>query len=143
MTGESFVKAQLAAYAYTEGSAAGGAMHMRAICQVIRNRVYAGWCGGDWMENLNRADEWSAFEPSKKKKFDLRDELFRRILQEVDDVYTGAYTDPLCADALYFYDLLRQDGKNGDRHIWFTNNILRRADAHPRIAQVGMLYLFS
>jgi hypothetical protein len=152
---ETFVKGQLAALTYREAFAAGGVSPMLAVACIIRNRVEKGWHGGDWMENVNHANRYAPFEPlpliedpehgwiDPDSIFDLSNGVFRRVLQDVDDIYTGQFEDHLfSSNGLYYLDTgLLQSGRviRG----WFERKILGEPKIHPRLAQVGNLVIFA
>lgn len=139
MTPEMFIRGQIAAYAHAEGSLAGGFQGMLAIACIVRNRQMAGWYSGNWMHILNTAHDVSAHEERHRPSIDLTCPMFRRVLQEVDDIYTGTFDDDLTSGAFYFLET------NDTRPIrpWFQQKIIRDHANHPRIAQVGTLILFA
>jgi hypothetical protein len=141
MTPEGFIRAQLAGYAYAEAFASGGYDSMLAVACVMRNRVRAGWHGGDWIANLNAAGEYQPFAPIEPF-WVLTNPNFRRVLQEIDDVHTGVFEDAYTSGGLFYLDSgLLQSGR--DLRAWFSEKILKDAANHPRIAQVGNLYIFA
>jgi hypothetical protein len=139
-----FIRGQLAAFAYQEAAYAGGFACMLAAACVIRNRQRAGWYDGNWMHILNTAANVSAHEGSPSAGIDLSSPLFRRVLQDVDDIYSGTFDDELTGrsvlhpnGAVYFADPERP------LRPWFAEKILGDPDNHPRIAQVGNFVFFA
>lgn len=142
-----FIRGQLAAYAHGEAAHAGGFECMLAVACIIRNRQRAGWYSGNWMQILNAASDVSAFvTPSIAPGIDLSSAMFRRVLQDVDDIYNGTFDDELTGrsqqhkdGALYYVNTV------DSRPIreWFQDKIIRDPDNHPRIAQVGPFLLFA
>ena len=141
MTTDQFVKARLIQHCYDEGKQ-GGHQAMLAMAFILRNRVRKGWAGGDWGTIINTLDQHSAFESRPFSRIDLNDQNLRRLLIEIDELYSGVMEDEITDEGLYYYDTLRQDGKNGDRHRWFVEKILQNPKAHPKVAQVGMIFIF-
>lgn len=115
---------------------------MLAIAFILRNRVQRGWGGGDWGSVINSLDHYSAFEPKPQSQIELTDQNLRRLLIEIDELYSGEMPDVMTEKGLYYYDTLRQDGKSGDRHRWFVEKILQQPKEHPKVAQVGMIFIF-
>ena len=142
MTGETFIKAQLAYFAQQQVGHMGGRDAMLAVLCILRNRVKAGWYGGDWIQNLNHAEERGSLEPIAPLPIDLTSPAFRRLLVDVEDVYQGQYKDELTRGGLYFLDSIFESHGRQVRP-WFTDNILRQSHRHHRVAQVGMLWIFS
>ena len=142
MSPENFVKAQIAAYAYNEAAHCGGHDAMVAVACVLRNRVKAGWFGGDWMEVLNHAEEAAPLTSTIAPTIALSNSSFRRLLEEVDDIFLGMYTDTMTEGGLYYFDVLHaQTGR--DIRPWFKQKILQDQANHPRKAQVGMLLILG
>lgn len=120
---------------------------MLAVACIIRNRQRAGWYSGNWMQILNAASDVGPFEDLRHPpRIDLTSALFRRVLEEVDDIYSGAFDDEMTGrsdlhkdGALYYLDTI------STRPIreWFQEKIIRDSANHPRIAQVGTFILFA
>lgn len=143
MTAENFIKGQIAAFCYAEAAHAGGYQGMLAIACILRNRRRKGWFGGSWLEIIAHAQESSAHELQAAAGFKLESPDFRRVLQEVDDIYTGTFTDELTAGGLYYLDTLFLDKPGLALRPWFQDKILQQPLNHRRVAQVGMMYIFS
>jgi hypothetical protein len=139
MTTDTFVKAQLAMFAYTEANHTGSLDSMLAVCFIIRNRVRAGWVGGDWNRVINFAHHHAAFEGTRGDGPSLESEIFRRLLLQVDEIYQGTMEDNLTEKGLYYCDVTDRRPMRD----WFASRIVRDQSNHPRIAQVGMLHIFS
>lgn len=149
MTPETFIKARLAAFAYEEAADTGSANSMLAVACVMRNRVRKGWFSGDWMKVINAAKDSSPFALTERTEYDLNANAFRRALQEIDDVVTGLFEDDLTGHSLqrkdgglYYMDACYAE-KGKTVRPWFEQKILKDTANHPRIAQVGMLYIFA
>ena len=148
MTPETFVKAQLARLAHNEAAHL-GPNGMAAIACIIRNRVRAGWFGGDWFQNIDHAYEKAAYRLEPSRELVVTSREFRGLLGDVEDIYNGTYQDTLTlglADAgkpvpagLYYMDPVNAEQASP----WFLENIVRQPDRHPRIAQVVTLWIFS
>ena len=143
MTPEQFIKGQLAAYAYQEAAHCGGFASMFAVAKVIRNRVRRGWKGGDWMAVLNGAADIQPFEQTIRVHPDLKNEMFRKVLLEVEDIYIATGDDQMTANGLYYIDTMRAQANPELIRPWFRKHILGDQQNHPRVAQVGTLYIFS
>lgn len=142
MSPENFVKAQIAQFAFEEVGHMGGFNQMLAVACILRNRVRKGWHGGNWIAVLNTAKESAAFDPGPRIDFDLSSAAFRRVLQEIDEIYTGMFNDDLTNEGLYYFDTLHNE-QNKTVRPWFAEKIIRDPANHPRIAQVGMLYIYA
>lgn len=149
MTPENFIKAKLADYAWAEAFDQGGVNGMLAVACVLRNRQRKGWWGGDWMAVINNAKDAAPYESTWPEP-DLSRGDFRTVLQEIDDIYLGMYRDDLTGrderdpkrkDGGLYYMNITAEGRTPRR--WFEEKILADSKNHPRIAQVGMLYIFS
>ena len=138
MTTDTFVKAQLAMFAYDEANHTGSLDSMRAIAFIIRNRVRAGWSGGDWNRVMNFAWRHSCFERYVPENCSLESDIFRRFLIEVDEIYDGTAEDTMTEKGLYYCDVTR----GRPVRDWFAATIVRDPANHPRVAQVGMIYIF-
>ena len=142
MTTDTFVKAQLAAFAYTEANHTGSIDAMLAVCFIVRNRVRAGWAGGDWNRVINFAAQHAAYEVDTQQHGpSLESEIFRRLLLQVDEIYQGTMQDNLTeTKGLYYCDATE---RRRPMREWFVTRIVRDPYNHPRIAQVGMFHIFS
>lgn len=150
MTPEVFIKAKIADFAYQEASHFGSVNQMLAVACVIRNRVKAGWQGGDWIEVLAHAREVSAIEAMAPRPYAMSDPNFRQLLVAVEEIFYGTFRDTLTGGGvlkatdpggLYYMDSLYPD-RGANLRPWFKSKILDDQTNHPRIAQVGMLYIF-
>jgi hypothetical protein len=158
VTGSDFIKAQLALTAFRDGSheSINGCL---AVAFCIRNRVRAGWQGGDWLKVLAHHSEYaaSATPPNPYDLPDPRNYTFGLLLQEVDGIFSGSREDDILTPnsslmgpivnfegqparpvALYY-------GRLDDPNIreWFVQNISSNHDSHRQIASVGSLTFFS
>lgn len=140
MTTDTFVKAQLAMFAYTEANHTGSLDALRAVCFIVRNRVRAGWSGGDWNRVINFAPRHAAHDLARFTADgpSLESDIFRRLLLEIDEIYQGTAADNLTEQGLYYCDVTGRAVRD-----WFAKNIVREPANHPRVAQVGMIHIFS
>lgn len=149
MNGSDFLKAELARLAYLDGFEE-GLNGMLGVAFCIRNRVNAGWWNGDWSQVLSHHRDYSyRTEPYPDTVPDPRIYSFQTLLQEIDGIFSGQRTDDVTVPVqpslsagsyrpvLYF---ARLDKITSDH---FLENISRRPDLHPRMAQVGQLFFFS
>jgi hypothetical protein len=155
MRGSEFICGQIALKAWQDLKDE-GINGMLAAAFTIRNRVRAGWYGGDWVEVISNHRQWSArLEPYSDQLPDPRNFAFQCLIQEINGIYDGSRRDDITvmADesisarsifsqqapkAVLYYGRLDQIS-----NPWFLENIARRPDLHPRHAQVGMTYFFG
>jgi hypothetical protein len=145
MTYENYIKGKLVSFCVDEAYHTGSPDVVLGIAQTLKNRVDAGWCGGDWKQVIETAPDYVGTLQENRPEIDPRDVLFRRILGAIDDVYYGI------ADAgdvnvegpdetkvsLYYAEL-----HNLNRQ-WFKDSITNDLESHPRIAKVGSFDFFA
>jgi len=141
MTYENYIKAQLVRFSVDEAYHEGSVEPVLAVAQVIKNRVDAGWWGGDWLKVIETAYEYVGTLRSSPS-FHPRDPTFRRVLQSIDDIYYGIADDSNVNNdqqqkSLYYAEL------HNINRPWFQKNILGDLDNHPMIAKVGQLNFFA
>lgn len=141
MTYENYIKAQLVRFCVDEAYHEGSSSAILAIAHVLKNRVDAGWHGGDWKKVIETAPDYVGTVQQNPPEVDPRDVLFRKILLGIDDVYYGIADDgDVNHDdykALYYAEL-----HNVNRE-WFKETILSDLENHPRIAKVGQFDFFA
>lgn len=142
MTYENYVKARLMDFVIGEAYASGGVEPMLAVAQVLKNRVDAGWSGGDWVRVIESAPEYrGTVQPDLKTHIDPRDGNFRELMRRIDDVYYGTAEDDNVNNhtgkSLYYAEL------HNINRDWFSDRILSDLDSHKRIASVGQLTFFT
>jgi hypothetical protein len=137
MTSTDYVKAILATIMWREDSE-DGLQGMIACGLVIRNRVRAGWNGGQWLEVMNAHDQFAGViaAPGPARWPDVRDPKFQQVLWKVDAIFDGTELD-ITKGALYYAHLHLANSP------WFLENITGRLDAHPRVATVGQQTFFA
>ncbi len=142
-----FERAQLAGFAYKAARQTGSLDCMKAICYVLRNRLKAGWGERSWLYLIEHAEsvdgnqffEFTQKLDGKENLFDPQARLLQLLVRDVDDIYMGTSEDDTKAvvqDALY-YQFIDQPP-----NPWFVEHIVRDAENHPRVAQVGPIALF-
>jgi hypothetical protein len=140
MTYEGYIKARLIALVYGEAFASGGLEPMLAVAQVLKNRVDAGWQGGDWLRVIEHAPDSRGTE-QPPATIDPSDGVFRQLLHRIDDVYYGIADDSNVNNgsgkSLYYAEL-----HNVNRE-WFQEHVLDDLESHPRLATVGQLTFFG
>jgi len=149
MQGPEFICALLALQAWRDGREE-GISGMLGVAFVIRNRIRAGWWGGDWLQILAHHKEWAATEkPYSDELPDPRNFAFRAILQEVNGIFSGARVDDILVTvtnsilsvppppALYYGRI------NDDLRPWFLESISRNHDQHKIVAQIGLLHFWT
>lgn len=148
MTTDTFVKAQLALLCWRNAPAGKPFLILQALAFIERNRVKAGWMGGDWMAVIQNDPAYSAYSvnghhyapganPAMVEAFpDLRDDVFQRFLWEVDRIYDGSRNDPMTEGALWWAE------SEKITRPWFLEHIARQPEQHARVAQVASLTLW-
>src|SRR6266481_297945 len=149
MQGTDFLCGQLALLAWRDGFTE-GLSGMEAVCFVIRNRVNAGWWGGNWVDVLAHHRDYSyRTELYPDTLPDPRVYSFQYLLQEINGIFSGQRKDDVTVPnqpsfvasaykpALYYAKL------NEINRDWFLENISRQPQIHSRVAQVGALTFFS
>lgn len=125
---------------------------MMAVAFAIRNRVRAGWYGGNWIEVLSNLDKSSSrLEPPTTMIPDTRPFHIMQFMQIIDNIFSGAQEDNITimqggeAKALGFKVPVAMYWARLDQitNPWFLENIVRKPEQHPRIAQVGQTFFFA
>ena len=129
-----------------------GTNGMTAVAFAIRNRVRAGWYGGNWIEVLSNLDKTSSrLELPTTLLPDTRPLAMMQFMQTIDNIFSGAREDNITIMqggeiqslgfkvpvALYWAHL------DQITNPWFLENIVRKPEQHARMAQVGQLFFFS
>ena len=142
MTYESYIKARLMDFVIVEAYLSGGVEPMLAVAQALKNRVDAGWNGGDWIRVIESAPDYrGTVQPDVHTHIDPRDGNFRELMRRIDDVYHGTADDTninLDGSKSLFYAELHNLNRD-----WFSDRILSDPQSHPRIAHVGQLTFFG
>jgi hypothetical protein len=145
MTFDDFNKSILSLLAWRE-ERSNGVNGMLGVMFVVRNRVKAGWFGGDYLQNIaghNQFSSMSVSGDSQTIKYPpINDPQFTQALQLVDDVYdeNNPRVDTLTNGALYYADLNNPTFTKGG---WFETHILNDSTNHPRSAQIGSTTYFK
>jgi hypothetical protein len=158
-----FERAQVAAFAYREARFTGSLDSMRAVCYVLRNRVKSAWGDGSWLAVMeaahltaatnDRGAELSTGNGLPGNSGLSSDRLLQSIVRDVDDIYLMQESFD---DAVAQVTVARKSGISGDTwkpalyysfvdrpvRPWFVENIIRRADEHPQIGQIGAMMLY-
>lgn len=142
MTSDNFIMSLLALLAERE-ERSNGVNGMLGVMFVVRNRVNAGWNGGDWVKVITSHNQFSSISVLGDSQTvwypDSREPNFQRILQEVDGVYDGSTADTLTNNALYYADLSSPGYNKGG---WFDRCVANSPD-HPRVAVIGSTTYFK
>lgn len=136
MNADTFIKGQLANFCIREAIGAGGIDNMIGVAHVLRNRVEAGWYGGDWMTALEEASISRGSMPANLSRLDLRKSEVKQFLQQIDDVYHGSDEDTTNG-ALYYAE------PHNITSDWFLHNIARDPANHPLRATIGLTSFFG
>jgi hypothetical protein len=138
-----FVKSLLALLAWRE-ERSNHVNGMLGVCFVVRNRVKAGWNGGDYLKNITAHNQFSSISvigDGGTVAYPVsNDPEFMQILQLVDLVYDDTRPDTITNGALYYADMNSPGYNHGG---WFDRNIVQNPTAHPRCAQIGSTTYFK
>lgn len=153
MTQNDFIRAQLAAFCIREAGPDAPLEHMKAIALAMRNRVRQGWHGGDWLENIDRAAEYSAHGPGPRALLDLKNRNQGRLVREIDEIFFSRPAESYDGQAHNLEESISFDDAVGKSVYWaFTNRvftawfkvqILDRAEDHRQGTQIGLMMLFE
>ncbi len=142
MTADEFIKGIAALLAWREEEL-NGVNGMLSVLFVVRNRVKAGWNGGDWGKIIEGHNQFSSMTVLGDKRTvaypDVREPSFQRVLQEIDAIYSGETADTLTNGALYYYNR----GPGVTPGGWFERTILANPKRFPRTATVGSTIYFG
>jgi hypothetical protein len=141
MTAEAFTRAQIALAAWRNAPTK-DLQTLKLMGLIFRNRVRAGWMGGDWLRVIAADPIYSAYLPEAPGEAapefpDLADPSFSRFLWEADKIYEGTAEDKITGGGLWWCEL------NKVNREWFLENICRRPEQHPRVAQSASITLFA
>lgn len=142
MTIDQLQRAMLLLFAYDEASFTGSLQSMKAVCYVVRNRVRAGWHDGAWIDVIQNAGEVSGNNPANgdATRIDVYSHPFQVLMQSVDDIYYASSSDDTerVVDKALYYQFVDKPLRS-----WFTENILRKPENHPRVAHLATMVLFN
>jgi hypothetical protein len=142
MTPQDVIRVELAMLAWREAFRHGGVKNMLAVAFVVRNRVNAGWLAGDWMKVIAHHDDYSSAKMVHPEHYtdmevpDFHHRAVRDLLVEVDFIFDGTRDDDLTEGSLYYCELFNI------QNPWFTENITRKPEDHPRVATIGPVSFF-
>lgn len=140
MTLETFIRAQLVAFADHQVGDTKSVNCLKAICFAMLNRQRAGW-SNDMLQLIDQAPESAAHDPNPDPGGIIITPAIIGLLRDIDDIFFGQNEDETrkaVGKCLYWQNLL-----NKDLRPWFVENIVRQPAEHPRKAQVGMLVLYE
>lgn len=156
MTGTDFIAGQLALKAWQDGYPE-GLNGMLAVAFTIRNRVRAGWYGGDWLQVLSHHQEYAATLALPSQTLpDIRVYSINALLQEITGIVNGTREDNITIKrdeyatfrpgsrpvALYYGHTDKIDNP------WFLEEICRAKNddgtmRHERVANMATLTFWS
>lgn len=147
MLGTEFIQSEIARLAWLDAGSE-GLNGMLGVAFTLRNRQRAGWWNGDWIKLLsNHRMYLSHNRPYTEELPDPRVFSFQGLLQEIDGIFRGSTPDTVTVSAqsvlskpappTLYYARLDQI----EREDFLTN--ISRNPAHPRVAQIGLLYFFA
>ena len=145
MQNQDFLNSLAALLAWREENI-NGVNGMLGVLFVLRNRLKAGWSGGDIqaiMEGHNQFSSMSILGDGQTVHYpDVRNPDFQKILQYVDAVFdlNNPMPDTLTNGALYYSDLNSSGFQKGG---WFDRVILSNPTRFPRTATIGSTTYFG
>ena len=122
-----------------------GILGQTACGLMVRNRVLAGWDGGDWVAAVRNYDKHTANPPAALRALvfgdPIRDDKFRRVLAIATNIYSGFEKD-------ITYGALRcarldQCGEEFAAKIVQPKDPFTGLQLHPRVAQIGLRAFFK
>jgi hypothetical protein len=102
------------------------------IMSCLANRVRLGW--GTWLDVLDRIPQFSAQKEQPTGTPSIWEPGFVRLLHEVEPIYDGSAE--YAKGGTYWADLRRIETD------FFRQNILAKADQHPRVCEMNSLAIF-
>jgi hypothetical protein len=132
-------------FAYQQVGGTASVNCLKAVCVAMMNRLRAQW-SNDLLELIEQAPQCAAHDPIDVT-VTLKSPALLGLLRDIDDLYYGSVEDdtrkiiappPPRKPMLYWQNLLVKQTRP-----WFVENIIRRADEHPRMAQVGMIVFYE
>lgn len=140
MTLETFIRAQLVAFACQQVEGTGSVNSLKAVCMCMLNRQKAGW-SNDLLELIDLAHESSAHPAGEGETSVIITPQLQGLLRDIDDIFYATSEDETrktVGKCLYWQNLLQKNVRP-----WFVQEIIRRPAEHPRKAQVGMIVLYE
>jgi hypothetical protein len=126
---------ELVLTAWRYGRQYGAELGVLQIMGCINNRTRLGW--GSMLEVLERIPKFSAtIEQPPFTYPNIWDQSFIKLLHAVEGVVSGSAPD-LSKGCLYWCDSLKIDNP------WFKEQILGNREVHPRLVEMGTLWLFK
>lgn len=136
MNADNYIKAKLLDFCIEEKWRSGDEVDMIAIAHVIRNRVKAGWHGGDWIKVLEVSIELRPIERPRVRGLSLQEWTVRAFMKDIDDLYSGAMED-ITNGALYYAELHTVTNPR------IRDVVLTDSRNHPRLATIGLTAFFG
>lgn len=152
MTQNDFTRAQLAAFCIREAGLSAPLEHMKAIALCMRNRVRQGWHGGEWLENIDEAGQYSAHSPGPRVSLDMKDRSQSRLVREIDEIFFSRPSDGFEASESAGESISLEESVaksvywgfvNRPFTDWFKSQILYKAEEHRQGTQIGLMMLFE
>lgn len=153
MTTNTLAQAMLVEFAVREAGTDASLDEMKAICYALRNRVRAGWHGGDWIACMEAAGESAGNERLVNlNRIEPQNRPLQMLLMQVEDIFFGARQQPdkgwggekvdpdaqgdsleaAIGTALYWVHIKREI------RPWFVENIIRDHQNHPERTSLGL-----
>jgi hypothetical protein len=156
VTGVDFLTAELARISWIYGGSE-GVSGAKACAFSFRNRVRAGWFGGNWADVLSHHREVAATtEPLPDLIPDPRESGFRTFLQDITNIFSGQAEDTItiAQDSMANYmkignlsaappPVLYFGRLSEITNPWFLENISRNHAQHRVVASVGTLNFWT
>lgn len=135
MTEQGVILSELAIIAWSE-SEASGIDPALGIANCLKNRIEAGWFGGDWIELFQNLANSSANSASLARQYpDFRDlAIVKQYMPKIEQIFQGSGQD-LTFGAKYWCKLSTASAN-------FVETVVRSAN-HKRTAQIGDFSFYS
>lgn len=120
---------------------------------VVRNRVLAGWEGGNWLRLISKHDSYSA-SAFAKASADLsaplrvlvfgdphHDSIFRRCLGVAENIYAGREKD--ITEGALWYGRLDACSEGFKENIVRPTNLVTGLQEHAMVSKIGLQMFFQ
>lgn len=112
---------------------------------IVRNRVLAGWEGGNWLTLISKHDLFSANPPETPRVLKFGDPqhntVFRRTLAVAENIYNGREKD--ISEGALWYGRLDTCAYHFKETIVRPQNITTGLQEHAMVAKVGAQMCFK
>lgn len=149
MTLNDIQRAQLAVYSIKAAGQGASLEQMKAIAICIRNRVRQSWHDGDWLKNIEHADEVAAHLPGPRVLLDPDSRSFQVMIRDIDEIYFSRRDWEKSPSHAAMPSLDEAIGRccywaflNRPFTPWFTEHIIHH-DEHKQRGTMGTMIFFE